>query len=172
MEAEGVGNAVTFFGVAMDSRFRGKHSEYARERLAYEHLLKKFDDFLARQSDGDMGWVVHDQRIVAEKDVREWTRGWQQAAGALGQINRFADLPLFADSRSTRLLQVADLVAYALWRAYDTGNSNYLDHLWPQFDILNGRLHGAIHLTPDFAGRRCNCKPCFRRNTGSVSAVE
>ncbi|WP_345712815.1 DUF3800 domain-containing protein [Kineococcus glutinatus] len=171
MEEEGSAGAVAFFGVAMDSRFKKDYSVHAREQIAYEHLLKKFDDYLVRRTSSEMGWVVHDRRIVAERDVRQWARGWQEAAGALGRINRFADLPLFADSKTTRLLQVADLVAYAFWRSYDKGHDQYIEKLWSQFDIEGGRLHGAIHLTPDYADHKCSCIPCSRRLSGNVKSI-
>ena len=44
---------------------------------------------------------------------------WQHAAGVLPQLRNLADVPLFADSRASRLLQAADLVSYALYRHYD-----------------------------------------------------
>ena len=33
-----------------------------------------------------------------------------------GVTHNLADVPLFVDSRATRLIQYADLVAYAMWR--------------------------------------------------------
>lgn len=164
------GHGCGLFGVAMDARFRAYQSQYERDQYAYEVLLNKFDNLLAREEPDGLGLVIHDQRLVVEKDVREWTRGWQEAAGQLAQLKTLADVPLFADSRATRLLQGADLVAYALWRYYHAGDESRVGSLWSQFDFKTGHMHGVIHLTPQY--KQCACPPCTRRSAGDLSEFE
>jgi hypothetical protein len=91
----------------------------------------------------DEGLVIHDQRLVIENDIRQWTKDWREAAGKIGKLEAFAHGPLFADSRGTRLLQAADLVAYALWRQYSGGDNRYAKPLWDLFDGADGLLHGV-----------------------------
>jgi hypothetical protein len=125
-----------------------------RERFAYEVMLNKFDVMLKRlRSAGsslNRGLVIHDRRVVAERDIQEWTRDWQKAAGTIGQLRNMADVPLFADSRASRLIQAADLVSYALYRHYDPARQNmdYIQTLWDRFDTAAGAMHGAFTTRP------------------------
>jgi hypothetical protein len=88
----------------------------ARAEYAYELLLDAFDELLARESASgrtERGLVIHDDCSL-EDEIQEWTRALQHASGMVDQLDRVCEVPLCADSRSTRLLQAADLVAYAL----------------------------------------------------------
>jgi hypothetical protein len=160
---------VVLFGVVLDLHFHSTLSAVDRERFAYEVLLNKFDVMLKRQrkgaNAGNRGLVIHDRRVVAERDIQEWTREWQKAAGTVGQLRNMADVPLFADSRASRLIQAADLVSYALYRHYDPGlrNRDYVRRLWHAFDAVDGALHGCVHFTPSFGSGSCQCVPCQNR---------
>ena len=160
---------LVLFGVVLDFHFHSAWSSVERERFAYEVILNKFDVMLKRLrqsgSNSNRGLVIHDRRVVAERDIQEWTREWQKAAGTIGQLRNMADVPLFADSRASRLIQAADLVSYALYRHYDPGRKNrdYVDGLWQSFDEANGAMHGCVHYTPSFGAGSCPCKPCQSR---------
>ncbi len=157
------------FGVVLDSHFRRDEPQVARERFAYEVLLNKFDLMLkkVREDHGrsNRGLVVHDRRVVAEQDIQSWVTGWRAAAGDVGQLRNFADVPLFTDSRATRLLQVADLVAYAIFRRYQAKpDPQYFSEVWERFHHdVRGQLHGLVHFTPDFGRGTCQCESCQAR---------
>jgi hypothetical protein len=160
---------VVLFGVVLDRNFHSSWSTIERERFAYEVILNKFDVMLKRlRTTGtgvNRGLVVHDRRVVAERDIQEWTREWQKAAGTIGQLRNMADVPLFADSRASRLIQAADLVSYALYRHYDPARqgTDYIGNLWERFDAADGAMHGCVHFTPSFGAGSCQCKPCQGR---------
>lgn len=160
---------VRLFGVVLDRRFHSDWSLFERERFAYEVLLNKFDVMLkntrSRVGADNRGLVIHDRRVVAERDIQDWTREWQKAAGSVGQLRNLADVPLFADSRASRLIQAADLVAYALYRHYDPERRrpDYVEDIWDSFDSDGGVLHGCVHFTPSFAAGACVCRPCSGR---------
>ncbi|SRR5712692_2388867 len=163
------GLPIALFGVVLDLHFHSAWSTIDRERFAYEVMLNKFDVMLKRQRQdartANRGLVIHDRRVVAERDIQEWTREWQKAAGTIGQLRNMADVPLFADSCASRLIQAADLVSYALYRHYDPGrrNRDYVERLWPVFDAADGALHGCVHFTPSFGSGSCQCVPCQNR---------
>lgn len=158
-----------FFAVVLDAHFRRDDPQIHRERFAYEVLLNKFDLMLMklRVEDGrpNRGLVVHDRRIVAEQDIQSWVTGWRAAAGDVGQLRNLADVPLFTDSRATRLIQVADLVAYALFRRYQPeADARYFEPLWGRFHrSADGQVHGLVHFTPDFGRGACQCESCLAR---------
>jgi hypothetical protein len=75
-------------------------------------------------------------------------------------IRDLAEVPLFANSKASRLIQVADHIAYAVFRRYEAGDTSYLDLILSKFDSANGILHGLAHKTlePD-----CMCQSCMSR---------
>ena len=138
-----------------------------RNLRAYELVTKKFDDFvdrMSRRGQQQRGLIVHDRSSV-EGTLQQWTNQWRVASSSLGQLRNLVDVPLFADSRATRALQAADLVAYALFRYYSkpdgTSDGRYMRRLWSQFDADRGRMHGLIHDSSYF--ETCGCPACASR---------
>jgi hypothetical protein len=79
-------------------------------------------------------------------------------------LHNIVDVPVFLDSRASRVIQAADLVSYALWRYYGTAKEDrYVRTLWSLFHQRDGQMHGLIHVTPQFARRECGCPPCLNR---------
>jgi hypothetical protein len=117
------------------------------------------------------GLVIHDRRVVAERDIQAWTAGWRLAAERIGQLRNLADVPLFADSRATRLLQVADLISYAVFRRYNpqSKDARYFDTIWPLFHSEGKVVHGCVHYTPSYGKGACECQPCEHRLLAEAS---
>ncbi|MGL4175166.1 MAG: DUF3800 domain-containing protein [Dermatophilaceae bacterium] len=161
--------SLALFGVVVDPRFHSNESPLERERFAYEVLLNKFDLMLkklrTRADRPNRGLVIHDRRVVAEQDIQAWTTEWRAAAGKVGQLRNLADVPLFTDSRATRLLQVADLISYALYRGYNPAapDDQYLHLIWDRFHRADGKLHGCVHFNPQFGSGTCACDACTSR---------
>ena len=138
-----------------------------RRHRAYELLVKKFDDFVHHVSRGGQqqtGLIVHDRSNV-EGTLQSWTNQWRVASSSLGPLRNLADVPMFADSRASRALQAADLVAYALFRYYSRpqgrNDERFVQRLWSQFHADNGRTYGLIHDSSYF--KRCRCPACASR---------
>jgi hypothetical protein len=150
------------FGAVID------HSYKDRERRAYEEVLHKFDEMMTRQGNApggthERGIVIHDRRVI-ERDVQAWVSTWRQMAGRIGQLTHLSDVPFFADSRASRLIQAADFISYGLWRYYGPAtNDQWSRSLWSHFDNAGGRMHGLIHVHPRFQQKACICPPCISR---------
>jgi hypothetical protein len=148
------------FGAVVDRSYADQ------EQRAYEEVLHKFDEMLNRHSRRtgihERGIVIHDRRIV-ERDVQRWAALWRRVAGRIGTLMHLADVPLFADSQASRLIQAADFVSWALYRSYgDSRDSSWIKSLWGRFDADGGIMHGLIHVSPGFAN--CACRPCSSRH--------
>ena len=76
-------------------------------------------------------------------------------------MRAYAEVPLFVDSTTSRLVQLADFVAYWVFRAYERNDSSMLDILLPTFDRSDGVRHGLVHLTEGY--RECDCPACRSR---------
>lgn len=142
-----------------------------REQRAYEEVLHKFDEMMTRQAGTaavhERGIVIHDRRVI-ERDVQGWAGTWRHVAGRIGKLTHLADVPLFADSRASRLIQAADFVAWGLNRYYsDTQDESWIKPLWQRFDASDGVMHGLIHVSPKY--HACNCPPCRSRHTAGAA---
>lgn len=148
------------FGAVVDRSYSD------REQRAYEEVLHKFDEMLTRQAHvsgtHQRGMVIHDRRVI-EKNVQGWVSTWRRIAGRIGKLTHIADVPLFADSRASRLIQAADFVSWGLYRFYgEAKDERWIKPLWMRFDSEGNVMHGLIHVSPGF--HKCACPPCASRH--------
>lgn len=97
--------------------------------LAFEELCRRFDLYLAamhRRGDTQRGIIIFD-KCSTENRIQELARSFKYTGHAQGMIRNYAEVPLFLDSKASRLIQLADLVAYAFYRSYEFGDHQFLD---------------------------------------------
>ena len=58
-------------------------------------------------------------------------------------------MPVFLDSKATRLIQLADLLAFSIFRFFEHGDGQYFDLIKHRFDEEGGIQHGfhVLHAT-------------------------
>jgi hypothetical protein len=71
------------------------------------------------------------------------------------RLHALAETPFFVDSKSTRLVQLADLLAYAFYRGYTAGDWEWADRVTPT--LVGANPCRLVHLTNDDA---CACPVC------------
>ncbi|MGG1947002.1 DUF3800 domain-containing protein [Trinickia sp. NRRL B-1857] len=132
----------------------------------YEILASKFDDYLAlkfqrNRHDAQRGLFVLDQkRAVEEKDMQALHRTFKQVGHAGGRLRNFAEVPMFVDSRSTRLIQLADSIAYWIFRYYARLDLRGWPHIAPFMAPLgNGRSGLHQVLDPATPARLATAQP-------------
>jgi hypothetical protein len=147
------------------------------EERAWEEVLHRFDEMLQRQAtesgEHQRGIVIHD-RDATESRVQNWADKWRMMAGRIGVLTHMIDVPFFADSRSSRLLQAADFVAWGLWRYYGlpSPDEKWARTLWNRFDSAGGVMHGLVHVTRGYRSNRCECPACKSRINSPGTAGE
>ena len=152
------GGQWSLFGAVVDKEalFAQNPVEYA-----FEQVAGRFNQFLQRQDhreDRQIGLILmdnspHETRLQSfASELRNPGRRW-------GTMTNLADVPFFVDSKATRGIQYADLVAYALWRKYERGDGEFFDGIANWFDSEGGVVHGLHHYRNrnDF----CECPACF-----------
>ena len=92
------------------------------------------------------------------RDEGDTRRFWR-----LKPLRAVVEVPLFADSSVTRLLQLADIVAHSVYLSYERRDDTWIGPLLRAFFTEGGVMHGLTHLTPDF--RVCSCPACISRVT-------
>ena len=131
---------------------------------AFEQLCSRFDQFLWRlhkSGDTQRGLIVLDKSTY-ETSLQKLAINFRDEGHSWGQTRNLAEVPLFVDSKATRLIQFADLVAYALRKRYEHNESRYFDLISHKFDTVGGIIHGLIHHAP--SNQSCDCPSCMRRS--------
>jgi hypothetical protein len=130
---------------------------------AFEELCTRFDLFLERQhSAGNQqrGLIIFDETRY-ESRLQTLLGEYRNTGTRHRRLRNFADVPFFADSKSTRLLQLADFVAYSVFRRYERADTRWLDKIISKCDSADGRIHGLVHLTSNYSV--CPCPACLTR---------
>jgi hypothetical protein len=132
---------------------------------ATEELCRRFDLFLQKkfrqEADPQRGLLVFSEgRFDARAKI--WVRDFHRRGTSWGAIRNLADIPYFASTKESRLLQLADLVAHAVWLLYERRNSRWIRRLVPCFDGEEGVLHGLVHVRPS-SDAVCECPACASR---------
>lgn len=133
---------------------------------ATEEVCKRFDIFLKRrfheEGDPQRGLLVFSEgRFDARAKI--WVRGFHRRGTSWGAIHNLADIPYFASSKESRLLQLADLIAHAIWLLYEKRNTSLASPLLRYFGLDEGTLHGLVHVRPP-AAAACDCPACASRS--------
>ena len=131
--------------------------------IAFEDLCSRFDRYLGRlQAEGDRqrGLVILDKSAY-ETTLQRMSVGFRTLGTRWGVIRRLADTPLFVDSRASRVIQLADHVAYAVFRRYQAGDAQYFDRIASKFDAEDGVVHGLAH--KELGNSGCMCPACLSR---------
>ncbi len=150
------------FAVVVEKEALGEE-EHALS-VAFEEMMNRFNLFLrglyAENREKQRGLVIMD-KARQERDLQNLMAEFRVRGTRWGRIRNLAEVPLFADSRSSRLLQLADLVAYAVWRQYEYEDGRFLKPLLPRFRGKDGILHHLVHRTR--YRHSCFCPACMSR---------
>ena len=131
---------------------------------AFEQICTRFDKFLTRKYNRE----YHKERglIVVDKSRYEDTlqalaHSYRNDGTRWGSLKNLSEVPLFVDSRMSRLVQLADLVSYALWRRHEHADHELLVDIVNGFDRDGRVYHGLYHKT--LPGTQCDCAACASR---------
>ncbi len=130
---------------------------------AFEQIAMRFDKFLGRLHNGgntQRGLIILDKSSY-ETSLQGLAEKFRTDGHHWGQLYNLAEVPLFVDSKATRMIQYADMIAYALRRYYENGEARYFDLIKDRFDAEGGVIHGLTHYVP--AGDNCNCLSCRQK---------
>jgi hypothetical protein len=131
--------------------------------LAFEDLCSRFDMYLNRlrgEGDRQRGILILDE-TAHETALQRMAREFRTLGTRWGVIRNLPETPMFVDSQASRLIQVADHVAYAVFRRYNACDTTYFDIIASKFHSSEGVVHGLSHKqTVDPA---CRCIACLSR---------
>ena len=160
---------VTAFGVVVDKQAISPADpvEYAFEQICNRFnlfLRRRFQSRGGRDEDKHKGLVVMDESNY-EQPLQALARDFRVNGTRWGHLRNMAEVPLFVDSQASRNVQLADLLAFSLWRRYERQDLRFFDHIVHKFDADGGVIHGLVHYRD--TGERCYCPACMSRNSGA-----
>lgn len=131
-------NSVRLFGAVVNkSKLGGSDPVFC----CFEQLTNRFDMFLGRcyikHKDPQRGIMLFDESST-EQRIQTLAREFKYNGHAYGKTHNYSEVPVFLDSRASRLIQLADLVAFSMFRHYEHDDSQYFDVFKHKFDNEGG----------------------------------
>ena len=156
-------SAVRLFGIAVDKAHVAPKDPV---EYGFEEICNRFNLYIRRTSNRDAadrqrGLIIMDESHH-EQPLQSLARHFRVNGTRWGRLRTLAEVPLFVDSRASRLVQLADLVAYALWRRFEHKDGRFFDPIVPHFDAEGGVIHGLVHYRQ--RAEACYCPACMSRS--------
>lgn len=111
------------------------------------------------KGESQKGIIVLDKTSY-ETSLQKLAIEFRQKGMKYRPLNNIIEVPMFIDSKASRLTQLADHVAYAIFRRYEAGDINYYNLIEGRFDSSEGKIHGLVH--KQFYKMDCTCPGCLR----------
>jgi len=112
--------------------------------VAFEQLASRFDHYLMRlhkRGDTQRGLLIFDKTSY-ESTLQNLASDFRTYGHTWGVLRNLAEVPLFIDSKASRLTQLADLISYSVFRKYEFGNDDLFSIIENRFDSEGGVVHG------------------------------
>ncbi len=154
---------VVLFGQVIERKaLPSNHDPYVE---AFEGIVARFHHFLRHlhsQGNTQKGLIVlASSKRQAHHSLRQAFASFREKGTRLGYVSNIPLIPLFTEAKHTRLLQLADFVAYALYRAYEYDDWRYIRPLIPAFFQKNSVYEGLYHRSSSH--QTCPCPACVSR---------
>ncbi len=135
--------------------------------MAFEDVSSRFDMYLSRQyastKENQRGLIVLDKTSY-ETNLQNLAYTFRRSGNRWGSyLKNICEIPLFVDSKASRIIQLADHIAYAIFRRYNAGDLNYFNCIEGRFDQeqATGIIHGLAHKQTQIP--YCTCPACITR---------
>jgi hypothetical protein len=117
---------------------------------AFEQVITRFERFCSNvdphvPGQKQLSLVVHDNNETVAKKHTALMREFHRIGTPYAPLNHIVETPLFVDSSLTRMIQIADLCAYALRRYLENGELDLLRRIFPRADRSGAVVVGVRH---------------------------
>lgn len=162
---ETASNTTKAFGIAIEKAAVSPDDPVER---AFEEICNRFNLYINRQyktrgakdEDKQKGLVVMDQSHY-EQPLQALAKDFRITGTRWGHLRNIGEVPLFVDSRASRIVQLADLIAFSVWRKYEYQDGRFFDPITKRFDAFGGVIHGLVHTHANSS--TCYCPACMSR---------
>jgi hypothetical protein len=131
--------------------------------FAFEDLCSRFEMFLSRMyhqtKAREKGIIILD-KTVYETSLQQLAITFRQSGTTWRTLANIVEVPMFIESTTSRLIQLADHIAYATFRRFQRCDTTYFDVIQRLFDTdERGIIHGLEHKHHTL---QCACTGCMR----------
>jgi hypothetical protein len=113
--------------------------------VSFEQLSSRFDMYLRRfyhqKNNRQRGLMILDKSST-EIRIQNLSRSFKFDGHRWGKLKNFSEVPLFIDSKASKLMQLADMIAFALKRHYADNDDELYNIIKDCFDNDGGVIHG------------------------------
>ncbi|MDR0649430.1 MAG: DUF3800 domain-containing protein [Synergistaceae bacterium] len=132
--------------------------------LAFEDLCSRFHQFLQRKhvsnNEKANGLIILDESSY-KTTLQRLAKNFRTLGTKWGHVlTNIQEVPMFVDSKASRGIQLADHIAYSIFRRYEHADLTYYNIIEGYFDSVDGRLHGLCHST---LKQSCTCPYCMQK---------
>ena len=130
------------------------------DEQAFEQVVSRFERFLqlVETSGGrqNFGLLIHDNNETVARKHTELMKRFHEAGTLWTRLDNIIETPLFVDSELTRMVQIADLCAYAMRRYLENQETELFNLIFERADRRDGLAVGVRH----FTSSKCTCLIC------------
>ena len=135
-------------------------------RDTFADITQRINTFLVRlhkSSNPQKALLIIDRSEGTEGKYRTLISDFRTSGTSYGYLGNIVDIPYFSQSSETRLLQLADFVAYAVFRYYERNDNQFLDQVLTRFDgrSRESERDGLKHIIQ--TSDACTCVACSWR---------
>jgi len=131
-------------------------------KRSFENVAVQFDRYLYKlhiKKDPQRGLVIFDKTSY-EKRLQALSQVFKHQGHTTGKLRNFAEVPLFLDSKASRLIQMADLIAYWIFRYFQSSDDRGYRLIEPYFYRHRGECLGLnASITRETADRLRSLPP-------------
>ncbi|MGA2967077.1 MAG: DUF3800 domain-containing protein [Terriglobales bacterium] len=125
-------------------QYKGRVDPYAG---AFEGICTMFNIFLSklqrRVDRPERGIVVLDEsRPALSNQLRTLQAKFQATGTRWSGLQQVIETPFFFDSKTSRIMQIADFASYSVFRWYESNDDSYIKRVIHKFDRDGKKCHG------------------------------
>ena len=129
------------------------------DEQAFEQVVSRFERFLqlgTAEGHKNFGLLIHDNNETVARKHTELMKQFHKAGTLWTKLDNIIETPLFVDSELTRMVQIADLCAYAMRRYLENQETELFHLIFERADRKGGLAVGVRH----FTSSKCTCLIC------------
>jgi hypothetical protein len=137
-------NSNRVFGVAIN---KASISPQDPVEYCFEQVSSRFDQYLWRlhmRGETQRGIIILDKSTY-ENTLQGLATDFRSIGHRWGILRNLAEVPLFLDSKASRLIQLADLISFGIFRKYEKDDNRFFDLFAKRFDSDGTTIHGFVH---------------------------
>lgn len=155
---------VRLFAECVDkSHFDPARTSRSVEDQAFEQVVSRFEKYLQNlrshatdSAQRNYGLLVHDNNETVVKKHTQMMRSFHTAGTLWTSVECIIETPMFVDSELTRMIQIADLCAYALRRYLENNETWLFEPIFRRAARVGEVAVGVRH----FSAPGCDCAIC------------